>query len=154
MLRLQDNEKERDTTENLLERVDVEDILELKQQQEEDAKLKASALQPHRQPLHALWRRAAAHRFSPRGDPRRLERDTSPRSEERESQPTSRPSACGACVHSGPAACVLMPERLGLSVLDSAAAERAARDFLPPPPQAGLSRALSKQVAPWGDLDN
>lgn len=49
--RLQDDEKERDTTENLLERADVEDILELKAQQQEDEKLKASAvLQPHRPP--------------------------------------------------------------------------------------------------------
>eukprot|EP00967_Tisochrysis_lutea_P157325 scaffold319029_cov40-Tisochrysis_lutea.AAC.1 len=36
-----DDAKERDTTENLLERVEVEDILELKQQHDEDNKLKA-----------------------------------------------------------------------------------------------------------------
>jgi hypothetical protein len=61
--RIQDDDKERDTTENLLDRVDVEDILELKEKQQEDEKLKASAVQP----FWLTWRRTAACRPVPMG---------------------------------------------------------------------------------------
>lgn len=52
-LHCQDEDKERETTETLLERVEVEDILELKQQKDEEKKIKVR-IHPSGIPVYPL----------------------------------------------------------------------------------------------------